>query len=69
MNQTFVMWFIGEEGETFVAAGLDLCGGSHLFNETYSPKKEELGNTSVSPRAFTLVPSILVYCLYFVYRA
>ena len=45
----------------------DLRGSSHLSNETYSPKKEELGITSVSPRAFTSVTSILVYSLYFVY--
>ena len=47
----------------------DLCGSSHLSNEMYSPKKEELGITSVSPRAFTSVTSILVYSLYLVYLA
>ena len=38
-----MVWFIGEEGEVFVVVGLDLCGGPHLSNETYSPKKEDLG--------------------------
>ena len=46
---------------------LNHCVGSRLSNETYSPKKGELGITSVSPRAFTSVTSILVYSLYFVY--
>ena len=37
---------------------------SHPSNETYSLNKEELGNTSSSPRASTLVYSFLA--LYFV---
>ena len=69
MNQTFVVWIIGEEGEAFVAVGLDLCGGPHLSNETYSYNKEEHRITSVSPCGFTSVTSILIYSLYFVYLA
>ena len=40
---------------------IDLCGASHLSNETYSPKKEELGNTSSSPRASVIsIPELLL---------
>ena len=44
------------------------CGGhSHLSNETYSPKKEELGNTSSSPRASVIsIPELFTYALYIV---
>ena len=46
---------------------IDLCGASHLSNETYSPKKEELGNTSSSPRASVIpIPELLTYALYIV---
>ena len=46
---------------------IDLCGASHLSNETYSPKKEELGNTSSSPRASVIsIPELFTYALYFV---
>ena len=48
---------------------LSHCVDSHLSNEMYSPKKEELGNTSLSPRALTSVTAILVYHIYFVYLA
>ena len=45
----------------------DLCGSSHLSNETYSPKKEELGNTSSSPRASVIsIPELFTYALYIV---
>ena len=46
---------------------IDLCGASHLSNETYSPKKEELGNTSLSPCASVIsIPELFTYALYFV---
>ena len=46
---------------------IDLCGASHLSNETYSPKKEELGNTSSSPCvSVTSIPELFTYALYFV---
>ena len=46
---------------------IDLCGASHLFNETYSPNKEELGNTSSSPRASVIsTPEPFTYAIYIV---
>ena len=46
---------------------IDLCGASHLSNETYSPKKEELGNTSSSPCASVIsIPELFTYALYIV---
>ena len=46
---------------------IDLCGASHLSNETYSPKKEELGNTSSSPRASVIsIPELFTYAIYIV---
>ena len=40
---------------------------SHPSNETYSPKKEELGNTSSSPRASVItIPELFTYALYIV---
>ena len=46
---------------------IDLCGASHLSNETYSPKKEELGNTSSSPRDSVIsIPELFTYALYIV---
>ena len=46
---------------------IDLCGASHLSNETYSPKKEELENTSSSPRASVIsIPELFTYALYIV---
>ena len=46
---------------------IDLCGASHLSNETYSPKKEELGNTSLSPRASVIsIHELFTYALYIV---
>ena len=46
---------------------IDLCGASHLSNETYSPKKEELGNTSSSPRASVIsIPELSTYAIYIV---
>ena len=66
MNQTFVVRFTGEEGETFVVVE-NRCVGSHLSNETYSLNKEELGNTSSSPRASVIsIPELFTYALYFV---
>ena len=59
--------FIGDEGEDFVALRPTCCGGSHLSNETYSPKKEKLGNTSSSPRASVIsIPELFTYALYIV---
>ena len=46
---------------------LSHCVGSHLSNETYSPKKEELGNTSSSPSASVIsIPELFTYALYIV---
>ena len=46
---------------------IDLCGASHLSNETYSPKKEELGNTLSSPRALVIsISELFTYALYIV---
>ena len=46
---------------------IDLCCASHLSNETYSLNKEELGNTSSSPRASVIsIPELFTYALYFV---
>ena len=46
---------------------IDLCGASHLSNETYSPKKEALGNTFSSPRASIIsIPEPFTYALYIV---
>ena len=46
---------------------IDLCGASHLSNETYSPKKGELGNTSSSPRVSVIsIPEPFTYALYIV---
>ena len=46
---------------------INLCGASHLSNETYFPKKEELGNTSWSPRASIIsIPKPFTYALYIV---
>ena len=40
---------------------------SHPSNETYSPKKEELGNTSSSPCASVIsIPELFTYALYIV---
>jgi hypothetical protein len=36
------------------------------FNKTYSPQKEELEDTSLSPRDFTSVISIFTFYLYIV---
>ena len=39
----------------------------HRSNETYSCDKEELGNTSSSPRASVIsIPELFTYALYFV---
>ena len=46
---------------------IDLCGASHLSNETYSLNKEELGNTSSSPCASVIsIPELFTYALYIV---
>ena len=46
---------------------IDLCGASHLSNEMYSPKKEELGNTSSSLHALVIsIPRFFTYVLYIV---
>ena len=46
---------------------IDLRGASHLSNQTYSPKKEELGNTSSSPRVSVIsIPELFTYALYIV---
>ena len=46
---------------------LHRCVGSHLSNETYSPKKEELGNTSSPPCASVIsIPELFTYALYIV---
>ena len=46
---------------------LNHCVGSHLSNETYSLNKEELGNTSSSPRASVIsIPGLFTYALYIV---
>ena len=46
---------------------IDLCGASHLSNETYSPKKEELGNTfSSSCGSVISIPELFTYALYIV---
>jgi hypothetical protein len=46
---------------------LNHCVGSHLSNETYSPKKEELGNTSSSPCASVIsIHELFTYALYIV---
>jgi hypothetical protein len=51
---------IGEEGEAFVAI-------PHPSNETYSLSREELGNTSSSPRvSFIPIPELFTYALYIV---
>ena len=43
---------------------IDLCGASHLSNETYSLNKEELGNTSSSPRASVIsIPELFTYAI------
>ena len=40
---------------------------SHLSNETYSLNKEELGNTSSSPRASVIsIPELFTYPIYIV---
>ena len=42
-------------------------GTPHRSNETYSPKKEELGNTSPSLRASVIsIPELFTYAHYFV---
>jgi hypothetical protein len=39
----------------------------HPSNETYSPSREELGNTSSSPRASVIpIPELFTYALYIV---
>ena len=44
-----------------------LCGASHLSNEMYSPKKEELRNISSSLRASIIsIPDLFTYALYIV---
>ena len=44
---------------------IDLCGASHLSNETYSPKKKQLGNTSSSPRDSVIsILELFTYALY-----
>ena len=46
---------------------LNRCVGSHLSNETYSLNKEELGNTSSSPRASVIsIPEPFTYAIYIV---
>ena len=46
---------------------LNRCVGSHLYNETYSLNKEELGNTSSSPRASVIpIPELFTYAFYIV---
>ena len=46
---------------------IDLCGAPHLSNETYSTKKEELGNTSSSSRASAIsIPELFTYAFYIV---
>ena len=50
-----------------VAVEPTCCGGSHLSNETYSPKKEELENTSSSPHASVIsILELFTYALYIV---
>ena len=40
---------------------------SHSSNETYSLNKEELGNTSSSPRASVIsIPELFTYAIYIV---
>ena len=46
---------------------IDLCGASRLSNETYSLNKEELENTSSSPRASVIsIPELFTYAHYIV---
>ena len=46
---------------------LNHCVGSHLSNETCSPKKEQLGNTSSSSCASVIsIPEPFTYALYIV---
>ena len=41
--------------------------GSHRSNEMYSFNKEELGNTSSSPRASAIsIPELFTYAIYIV---
>ena len=64
MNQAFVVRFIGEEGETFVVVE-PLCRFTPLQRDVLV--KEELGNTSSSPRASVIsIPELFTYALYFV---
>ena len=52
--------FCGVLSRPFVAS-------SHPFNETYSLNKEELGNTSLSPRASIIsIPELFTYAIYIV---
>ena len=65
MNQTFVVRFIGEEGETFVVVE-PLCRFTPLQRDVL-PFKEELGNTSSSPRASVIsIPELFTYATYIV---
>ena len=44
-----------------------IVASSHPSNEMYSPKKEELGNTSSSPCASVIsIPELFTYALYIV---
>ena len=44
-----------------------VVASSHPSNETYSPNKEELGNTSSSLRASVIsIPELFIYAIYIV---
>ena len=54
-------------GEAFVALSRPVMASSHPSNETYSFNKEELGNTSSSPRASVIyIPELFTYAIYIV---
>ena len=50
-----------------MALSRPVVASSHPSNETYSLNKEELGNTSSSPRASVIsIPELFTYAIYIV---
>ena len=50
-----------------MALSRPVVASSHPSNDTYSLNKEELGNTSSSPRASVIsIPELFIYALYIV---
>ena len=65
-TRTFVVEFIGEEGESFVASSKHVVV-AHTSPTRRTPFVVEFGNTYASPHASVIpIPELFTYALYFV---